>query len=209
MKYRTLFVCIALFFGGSGCATLTEFIQFDRKGRGEARIMVNLSYVKLFSDLSAHKPQIQEVLANLEEVVDKTKGIKNVVVGVDTTQAFLSFSFESVDALNRALTSLYMGPGQAPYSFFRMDSRQIQRQFPDSMDSVFTQRWADWVEKGPTAEDRATFQFSHQIVPKAAVRLIYSPFAARVDGPGNVAKVAFPLSQISASKQKSFRVVTD
>lgn len=121
----------------TGCITIEEHYTFKKNGSGTMEYVVDLSAIgemmEAFDDLGGDDPSEEgagddklELVKDLDEL-SNIEGIKKVKVVDEDMISRISFAFDGIESLNKALNVIMPDSTGAEHTFFTMDGSVIKR----------------------------------------------------------------------------------
>ena len=205
-----LIICIAIMATFSSCLEIKERVYPGKKGKGELRLELSLTYFKMFADTVDWEQKIRAPLESLEEALAQKKGVSQVQAQISSEAGIvsLSLSYASLEALNEALTFLYLGGEEPSFPFFEQVAGQWTRNQPPKWGDRVRERWEElWGEK-LLPEDQEAVKFRYLAKFKSSIGLVYAPFQVELEEEKREVLVELDSSDLFEEKSSQIKILT-
>ncbi len=208
--YLPVYVLIILLaLGLTSCVNITEWIEFGRNGKGSMKLEVSLSYIKMFESLSEKIPRAHSFQA-LKDKLANTENISNVDIDFDDESFVytIAFDFKDIQALNNALTILYLDDETPTFPFFVWEENLVTRNYPQDFQKFFLRNWNTYTDNKWEDSYKESVRIKHDYSFNNSLALVYSPVQTEITGDKNrQSQVYLSLIQLFEEPESQFTFV--
>ena len=209
LNFHLVFCCICLW--GSSCIHVKEHVVIQKNGKGDFTLEWDMSAARLFSNSedvrSAIEPAYLDLIKALENLSDIQLKVEDTHFRASSTQ--LSFHYKSLDALNKAMTLIYLGENQATYEFIKREGTLITRAMPPGVGEKLSKRWKTYWRTPFSEEEKAHVRWEGQLECKSTVNLVYSPIPAKINPDQHVVNWNLGSDELFGSSERIVKILTD
>ena len=209
-KSLCLALCIVFLATSTACVEIKERIFPGKKGRGELQLELDLTYFEMFAETGDWREKIGGLLQVQEVSLSELKGISQVQTSLSSEEkvAHMSLNYGSIEALNEALTFLYLGEEQPTFTFFEQVEDQWIRNQPPGWGKRVKERWEQlWGEElSPENQQAARFRYVAKL--KASIGLVYAPFEVEIKEENKEVVVVLDASDLFEDKSSQIKILT-
>ena len=195
----------------SSCINVKEHLVLQKNGKGSFTLEWDLSAARLFSNgenvLSAVEPGYLALLKELERVPGIQLSEADTYLSASSVQ--LSFQYKSLDALNEAMTLIYLGENLSRYEFIQQEGTLITRSMPAGVGEKLSERWKTYWNSSFSQAEKASVRWDMQMECKSTIHLVYSPLPAKISPDQHVVNWNMTGEELFGTSTRLVKILAD